>query len=116
MPLLRIQTNITLDPGACATLEQLASKTVSDILGKSEKYIMIIVETGVSMFFSGSREPLAYLELKSIGLPGERTQALSKDLCELIQRQLDIPSDRVYISFTDVARNMWGWNGATFER
>jgi phenylpyruvate tautomerase PptA (4-oxalocrotonate tautomerase family) len=64
---------------------------------------------------AGNRDPLAYLELKSIGLPAQRTKEFSALLCDLVSRELDIPPDRVYIEFSDAPRAMWGWNGGTFE-
>ena len=69
-----------------------------------------------AQLFAGDNQPLAYLELKSIGLPGDRTKALSADLCQLISTELAIAPDRIYIEFHDAPRNMWGWNGSTFER
>jgi phenylpyruvate tautomerase PptA (4-oxalocrotonate tautomerase family) len=84
------------------------------MLGKPERYVMVRLEHNPHMLFAGSDAPLAYLELKSIGLPGERTADYSRDLSELIGKQLQIPSDRVYIEFSDAARHLWGWNGATF--
>ena len=66
------------------------------------------------MAFAGSEAPAAYLELKSIGLPGERTGELSKALCEMIHDEFGINPERIYIEFSDAPCHMWGWNGATF--
>jgi phenylpyruvate tautomerase PptA (4-oxalocrotonate tautomerase family) len=77
---------------------------------------MIGLEPGEAFLFGGDDRPLAYLELKSIGLPADRTKALSAELCRLISTELEISPDRVYIEFHNAPRNMWGWNGSTFER
>ena len=66
------------------------------------------------MLFAGSNEPLAYLELKSIGLPADKTTQFSATLCDLISTTLSIQSDRIYIEFSDAPRHLWGWNGKTF--
>jgi hypothetical protein len=66
------------------------------------------------MRFAGSNDPLAYLELKSIGLPTDRTTEFSQTLCDTLSQQLQIPTDRIYIEFSDAERHLWGWNGATF--
>lgn len=50
------------------------------------------------MTFGGDDAPLAYLELKSIGLPGDRTTEFSNFLCELMAGQLEIPAERIYNS------------------
>jgi len=114
MPLLRIQTNTPLDAAKKQALAAEASRTVADMLGKPERYVMVSVEENPTMLFAGSDEPLAYLELKSIGLPGNRTAEFSAGLAALLGEHLALPADRIYIEFADAARNMWGWNGATF--
>ncbi len=114
MPLLRIQTNSPVDPAASQALAAAASALVSEMLGKPEHYVMVSVEHTGAMLFDASPAPLAYLELKSIGLPAERTTAFSAALCGLLDEHLGIPAARIYIEFADVARHLWGWDGATF--
>ena len=114
MPLLKIQTNTPIDPERARTLAADASARVAELLGKPERYVMVSLEHNPNMLFGGSDEPLAYLELKSIGLPGARTAELSRALAELLDTALGLPAGRVYIEFSDAPRNMWGWNGGTF--
>ncbi len=114
MPLLKIQTNVPVDDATANELLARGSATVAEQLGKPERYVMVSVEHNPHMLFAGSAEPLAYLELKSIGLPGDRTADLSRALADLLGDSLDLAPDRVYIEFADAARHMWGWNGGTF--
>lgn len=114
MPLLKIQTNVTLDANAGKALVAEASRTVATLLGKPERYVMVSLEPNATMAFGGSASPLAYLELKSIGLPQGRTTDLSKALCDLVNTKLGVPADRVYIEFADAKGALWGWNGGTF--
>lgn len=114
MPLLKILTNHLLPLEQRPILLKRASEAVAEILGKPERYVMVSLEHNLDMMFAGTDAPTAYLELKSIGLPAERTQDLSARLCGLIEDDLDIPRDRVYIEFADAARHLWGWNGTTF--
>ena len=114
MPLLRIQTNQSTSPDARQALLSKASELVAEQLGKPEQYVMVTMEPDQSMLFAGSDAPLAFLELKSIGLPESQTADLSNALCGLMQQELNIEQGRVYIEFTDAPRKMWGWNGATF--
>jgi len=114
MPLLKIQSNHPVDENLAGELIASASKLVAEQLGKSERYVMVALEPPIPMMFSGSQDPLAYLELKSIGLPEAKTPQLSQALCQLIQDKLAIPPDRVYIEFSDAPRAMWGWNSGTF--
>ncbi len=114
MPYLKIQTNRSVGKERHAGLLRKASETVGDALGKPERYIMVALEGGAPMLFAGSDAPVAYLELKSIGLPESKTATLSTALCNLVEDELDIPRDRIYIEFADAQRAMWGWNGGTF--
>ena len=114
MPLLKIQTNQTIAPERQQTLLRAASQRVAALLGKPERYVMIALERNDALLFGGSDAPLAYLELKSIGLPTARTAELSAALCALVQQELGIDSDRIYIEFANATGSMWGWNGGTF--
>ncbi len=114
MPYLKIQTNQALDESAQQQLMAAASTSVAQQLGKPERYVMVAIDAARPMMFAGATAPLAYLELKSIGLPKQATAELSKHLCTLVAEQLDIPPDRVYIEFANAQRHMWGWNRGTF--
>ena len=116
MPSLKIQTNVELPAGKRKPVLRAASALVAEMLGKPEAYVMVILEHNPDMLFAEDLGPLAALELKSIGLPGERTRELSASLCGFVEEQLGVPRNRIYIEFSDAARNMWGWNGGTFER
>lgn len=113
MPLLKIQTNFDLDASQQQTLLAQASQRVAEALGKPERYVMVAMQPQAPMLFAGTDDPLAYLELKSIGLPETKTAELSAMLCNLMAG-FNIPADRVYIEFADAPRKMWGWNGGTF--
>ncbi len=115
MPFLCIETNHPFaHEDEEASLAREASRLVSSLLGKPEQYVMVSIRSTPTMLFAGSAEPLAYLELKSIGLPTARCQELSSELCAFLQSSLKIPQDRVFINFSDVERSQWGWNGSTF--
>jgi len=113
MPYLRIQTNVEPAPAGVPGLLAAFSKQTAAALGKSESYVMVALDAGVPMLFGGGYAPLAYVELKSIGLP-ERMEPLARMLCDLIGERLGVPAERVYIEFTDTPAERWGWNGGTF--
>jgi phenylpyruvate tautomerase PptA (4-oxalocrotonate tautomerase family) len=114
VPTLIIKTNaeITTDDGA--SLIRRASGEVATLLGKPERYVMVILEPTPLMCFGGDTAPLAYLELKSLGLPEAQTPELSAALCGLLQETLGIPPDRVYIEFASPPRHLFGFNAGTF--
>lgn len=116
MPYLLIRTNHPIPASEQPPLLARCSANVAEALGKPERYVMVSLETDTAMLFGGDDSPCAYLELKSIGLPEARTAEFSSLLCELVERELNIPAERTYIEFADAARHMWGWNTGTFER
>ena len=113
MPYLKIQSNTEISDKKIIIDEM--TELIKEILGKPDRFIMIAVENKIEMSFAGSDEPTAFVELKSIDLPGNKTAVLSDRICWLLNHQLGIPADRVYIEFSDAPRNMFGWDGATFE-
>lgn len=114
MPLLSITTNQAPSAAQAEGLLAEASALIARQLGKPERYVMVRLEHNPLMRFAGSADPLAYMELKSIGLNQDRTGALSEALCGLMEHALGIPPERVYIEFSDTPRKMWGWNSGTF--
>lgn len=114
MPYLLIQTNKNIAAERIQALMSKASKTVSEILGKSENYVMVAVQDSMHMLFAGTDQELAYVELKSIGLPEDTSPELSQGLCTLINSELGIDSKRIYIEFSNAQRHMWGWDNRTF--
>lgn len=113
MPLLSVETNTPLPADSGRLTADLSAK-MAEWLGKPEAYVMVRLRFNRDMRFAGTTEPLAYCELKSIGLPEARTPALSASLCRQLQERLAIPPERVYIEFSDAPRRFWGWNGSTF--
>ncbi len=114
MPLLKIQTSVGCPEDKRDEMLKQISASVADMLGKPERYVMVSLEINPHMLLAGEETPLAYLELKSIGLPEDRTHAFSDTLCGLISDHLGIAPGRIYIEFSNAARHLWGWNSGTF--
>ena len=114
MPYLSIHTNVYIPEDQQTPFLKKASRTVADALGKPEKYVMVSLLDGQPMLFSGGNEPLAYLQLKSLGMPHDATDELSAALCGFMEDELGIEPGRVYIEFAGPERHMWGWDGGTF--
>lgn len=114
MPYFRIETSQSLDKAAGETFLKDASAFLSGLLGKPERVIMVALSQEVPMVFNESRDPAAYIELKSIGLPREKAADFSKAVCEFIEQAIAVPADRVYIDFASIDGKMFGWNKKTF--
>ncbi|MFB6317471.1 phenylpyruvate tautomerase MIF-related protein [Saccharicrinis sp. FJH54] len=113
MPYFRIATNTKELPDRNTFLKE-CSAFIAGLLNKSEKYVMIELNTDSSMIFGSKTDALAYIELKSIGLPADQTKDFSEKICDFITKHFNIDRSRIYIEFSDVERHKWGWNGSTF--
>jgi len=114
MPTLIIETNVEVPADKRKQILETASATVASLLGKPEGYILVILRTNPDMLFAAQDTPLAYLELKSLGLPEDRTPELSAALCDLMKSHFGVSANRIYIEFASPPRHMFGWNGGTF--
>ena len=114
MPYLCIETNQELQEEAKTGLLKKGSALVAGLLEKPESYVMMAVKTEADMIFGGNIGPTAFVQVKSIRLPGDRCAELSARLCEFLEKELDIPKGRVFIDFCDLTPTMFGWNGKTF--
>ena len=113
MPVISITTNIAAEDSQLQELERISSN-VATMLGKPESYVMVMLQQNPDMIFAGNGNPTAYVELKSIGLPADKTEHYSAQLCDLIESTIGIPKERIYIEFASAERKMFGWNGGTF--
>ncbi|KAK4813066.1 hypothetical protein QYF61_007568 [Mycteria americana] len=80
-----------------------------------QQYLAIQISPDQLMSFGGSTDPCAMCFLYSIGKIGEQeNKVYSKLLCDLLNKQLKIPSDRIYVSFFEISAGNVGWNNTTF--
>ncbi|NXH85313.1 MIF factor, partial [Edolisoma coerulescens] len=79
------------------------------------QYVAIQISPDRVMFFGGSTDPCTICFLYGIGKIGEQeNKVYPKLLCDLMNKQLKIPSDKIYISFFDISPGNVGWNNTTF--
>jgi len=114
MPYLKLKTNVSISKQKTPQLMTQLSQLLAKETGKSERYVMVELSADRDMIFSGSREPLAFLECKSIGLTATQAKSLSAAISQLLQTEIQVSSERVYIEFSNCPAEYWGWNGATF--
>ena len=114
MPLLKLETNVTVAGKQQAELLTTLSKIVTKVLGKPEQYVLVTHQTS-AMLMSGQPGHAALVDLRSIGgLTGEVNQTLADQICRALQQSLGIAPERIYLNFTNVPAGDWGWNGDTF--
>lgn len=115
MPHFRIETNVPRSQ-IPATFVQKAVPVLAKALGKPEQYCVVSIIPDVQMSFGGSTEPCAIANLMSIGALGvEQNKKHAKVLFELVEQELGVKSDRMYITFQDEPTGNVGFKGTTFH-
>ncbi len=114
MPYLKLKTNVPINKQQTSQLMGQLSQLLAKETGKSERYVMVELSADRDMIFSGDHEPLAYLECKSIGLTSVQAKALSAAISRILQSDLQLSPERIYIEFSNCPAEYWGWNGGTF--
>jgi len=114
MPYLKLDTNVAVSDTQKPELLQQLSQLMAQETGKSEAYVMVDISGGRDMSFAGNSGPLAYVECKSIGLSSEQAKSLSASVSALLEKNLQLVPERVYIEFSNCPGHFWGWNASTF--
>ena len=110
MPLVQIQAAQEIPQKVLSGL----SKIAAEFIGKPETYVMVSA-TKADLIMGGAEHDAAFVEVKSIGgLRHDVCEKLSAAICDLLEADLQIPADRVYLNFTEVLASQWGFNGALF--
>ena len=114
MPLLKLETTVTLAEDKKKALLASLSKIVAGTIGKPEQYVMVVINPA-AILMSGKPGDAAFVDIRSIGgLSGDVPRTLSKKICGVLHDNLGIAEDRVYLNFADIKAANWGWNGNTF--
>jgi len=118
MPTLILRTNLTeIETELESLLHQDFRHAISNTIGKSQEFVLSIIDRRASMQFGTNNEPAAYCELKNVGiLNPQTTSQLTQLICSIITQYLNISSRQIYIEFQESERHLWGWNGKTFAQ
>ncbi len=114
MPYISSKVTVALTQQKKETLKKELGKIISLIPGKSEDYLMIGFEDNYSLYFKGKQlEFGAFIEVKTFGsAPKAALSNVTKAICELYLKELNIPSDSIYVKYEAVSD--WGFNGFNF--
>ena len=110
MPFINVKTNVDAKE-KCENIKTELGKAITAIPGKSEGWLMVGIEDNYKLYFRGTAEPAAMVEVSVFGNPSENAlETLTSHITGIVTRNLGISSDRVYVSY--VSTPDWGWNGS----
>ncbi|MDF2877129.1 MAG: hypothetical protein K0S30_225 [Clostridia bacterium] len=114
MPYIDSKVTVSLTEEKKDVLKTELGKIISLIPGKSEDFLMVGFDDNYSLYFKGNKLDFgAFVEVKIFGAtPQASLDAVTKEICMLYSRELDISADCIYVKYEEVST--WGWNGNNF--
>lgn len=84
------------------------------IINKPESFLMVGIDDNYDIFMAGQKvEKAAYISVSLFGnASSEAYERLTAEICKIMNDELEIPGDKVYVTYHGV--NDWGWNGKNF--
>ncbi|MEM1083089.1 MAG: phenylpyruvate tautomerase MIF-related protein [Verrucomicrobiota bacterium] len=113
MPLLEVTSNLVLTEAEKMNCLQTLSKAAAELMEKPESVVMTAWHAA-KMTFAGSESETIHLSIKALRMPDDAPQRLTPELCERLHLATGVQTERIFITYTDVAPTHWGWNGKTF--
>ena len=110
MPLMIIKTSAQISEKKAEELLKEATKVITDC-GKPESHAMVLIQK-VYGSMGGQPGDIAFVEFRSmVGLTHEFNHKLTERISPVLQKILNISGHNIYINFTLVPENAWGWEG-----
>ena len=114
MPYINSTVTVKLSEDKKEFIKTEMGKIISEIPGKSEKWLMIELDDEKTLYFRGTKlEKGAFINVKIFG-EADRIykEKAAQLLFDLFEQQLEISKENMYITFNEIAD--WAWNGGMF--
>ena len=104
MPMIEAKVTMQLPVEKRDVLKAEFGKAVS-LIGKPESYLMINLIDNQDLYFAGKKlDKGAYVEVKVLGsIDGAASGKMTAKLCEILEKELGIPGNLVYVSYWGTA-------------
>ncbi len=113
MPFINVKTNAEVSKEKAEIIKSDLGLSITAIPGKSEGWLMVGIEDNVRLYFRGTDEPAAMVEVSLYGNASSNSlSVLTSNITGILTDNLGISSDRIYVSY--MSTENWGWNGSNF--
>ncbi|OVE67293.1 hypothetical protein CCS79_14310 [Clostridium diolis] len=114
MPFIGSKVSVKISKEKEEIIKKKLGEAIKLIPEKSETFLMVGFEGDYSLYFGGEKlEKGAFIEVKIFGKSSKDAyDALTAEICNIYEKELDIPQDKIYVKYEEVAN--WGWNGKNF--
>ncbi|MBR1481426.1 MAG: hypothetical protein IJ598_00475 [Ruminococcus sp.] len=114
MPFIHVTTSAVVSDEQKRVMENRLSDAISLIPGKSDRYLMLAVQDGVSMMFHReTANPIAMVEVKIFGSASrDAYAALTAAVCDIMRDEAGVDGADCYVKFEECAN--WGYHSSLF--
>ena len=114
MPFINTITTKEITEEKKAELTKALGEAIALIPGKSESWLMLNFIDSAKIAFRGDGvTDCAMLEVEILGKASAKDyEALTGELCRLTSNILGVPSDRIYVKYSEYDK--WGFDGSNF--
>ncbi len=111
MPFINVKTNCKIEKECAENIKSKLGIAIAAIPGKSEGWLMVGLEDDYKLYFRGTDEPAAMVEVTIYGSASSNAlTVLTSNITGILTDMLKISSDRIYVSYMNT--DNWGWNGS----
>jgi len=113
MPFINVKTNVSVSDDKAESIKFKLGQAITAIPGKSEGWLMVGIEPEYKLWFKGSSEAAAMVEVSIFGGASHNAlTTLTSHITGILTDDLGISSDRIYVKYSETEN--WGWNGSNF--
>lgn len=111
MPFINSKVTVQMTEEKKEAVKARLGQAISLIPGKSESWLMVGLEDGYDLYFQGNKDgESAFVDVSVFGGASRSAcEALTGAICDILESELSIPKNRIYIKYEAVEN--WGWNG-----
>ena len=113
MPFINVKTNTAVSADKEESIKAQLGQAITSIPGKSEGWLMVGFEPEYKLWFKGTNDPAAMVQVSIFGGADRSAKnKLTGKISEIIGAELGISPSRIYVRYAET--DDWGWNGANF--
>lgn len=113
MPYINTVTNVKVSEEKADAIKSRFGKAIEAFPGKSEAWLMMGIKDDYKMYFRGSDEYCAFVNVSVFGsLASDSCEKMTALVCDILSEELGLEKNRIYVKYDASAD--WGWNGGNF--
>lgn len=113
MPYINTVTSVEVAKEQADAVKARLGRAIEVFPGKSEAWLMVGIKDKCKMYFRGSGEDCAFVNVSVFGsLNSESCNKMTALVCDILSEELGLKKDRIYVKYDASAD--WGWNGGNF--